>query len=718
MSIPAYPKLIPIYTGSDTIFIQLFGDEHNKIAETTDGYSIIQKSNQWFYALKDTDGSIIQSQYKISSTQDENLKHFLESTPKHLRASYKSSTTNKLRYNIISNASKQQVVGERRILVILMEYTNLKMKKKQEDFDKLFNGINYKEDGAQGSVCDYYKDVSYNQLQLVCDVLGPFTSTHPYSYYGANDYNGNDKAPEELFEEAIKKVSQYVTLKDYDADDDGYVDNVHIIFAGHGEEAGASDEAIWSHEATFFQPYEIQGMKIDSYSCAPELRGATGNGISRIGPHCHEIGHALGAMDYYDTNYETEGNYIGTGNWDIMASGSWNNDGISPADFNPYVKAYDFGWITPKILPQADVTIYPSNYDAENYYLLPASEYGDYYMLENRNKDKWGSGLPGKGLLIYHISPLIESSGNKINSTAPQHCYIVCASSKYGIPNTNPNTYGDINSSGCPYPGTAKRTEFGHSSIPTAFYWNEEECRIDLKNIEQMNDGSIHLYNNTDKDSHQSYERIFFEDFENNNISIEIPQHNYNEPAWLVIKNDEYPTKIITRPNSYKGDYSLQLSATRSLVSVSSTFNINIESLESDSKFKISLYANSILNNSDVANIIKVSYKTGINNTWEYTEFYSSENNHWQQFSFLTPEDIISPIIIEGVANSGTVLAIDNIEIFKVTENEQTNISRLPINDIDETSVYSINGIQLQEAQKGINIIRTKDGQTYKVFIK
>ena len=144
VAMPAYPKLIPFISDGDTIYIHLHGDEHNKIAETTDGYSIIQKSNQWFYALKDTDGSIIQSQYKISSTRDENLKHFLESTPKHLRASYKSSTTNKLRYNIVSNASKQQVVGERRILVILMEYTNLKMKKRQEDFDKLFNGINYK----------------------------------------------------------------------------------------------------------------------------------------------------------------------------------------------------------------------------------------------------------------------------------------------------------------------------------------------------------------------------------------------------------------------------------------------------------------------------------------------------------------------------------------------------------------------------------------------
>jgi M6 family metalloprotease-like protein len=41
-------------------------------------------------------------------------------------------------------------------------------------------------------------------------------------------------------------------------------------------------------------------------------------------------------MDYYDTNYDEQGQFEGTGNWDVMAGGSWNADGAIPADFNPY----------------------------------------------------------------------------------------------------------------------------------------------------------------------------------------------------------------------------------------------------------------------------------------------------------------------------------------------------------------------------------------------
>ena len=122
-----------------------------------------------------------------------------------------------------------------------------------------------------------------------------------------------------------------------------------------------------------------------------------GNGISRIGPHCHEIGHALGAMDYYDTNYEEDGHYPGCGVWDVMASGSWNNDGISPANFNPYVRIYDFGWEEAASLQKdAENEIRPSC-EKGNIYRLDTGTDGDYYLLENRQRVSFDEALPGEG---------------------------------------------------------------------------------------------------------------------------------------------------------------------------------------------------------------------------------------------------------------------------------------------------------------------------------
>ena len=84
----------------------------------------------------------------------------------------------------------------------------------------------------------------------------------------------------------------------------------------------------------------------------------------------------------------------------------------------------------------------------------------------------------------------------------------------------------------------------------------------------------------------------------------------------------------------------------------------------------------------------------------------------------ILPEGTISPITIEGIANIGTVLAIDNIEILEIIEDNPANISALSELISEKASYYTINGIKLQQPQKGINIIKDNNGRTYKVFIK
>ena len=276
--------------------------------------------------------------------------------------------------------------------------------------------------------------------------------------------------PYALFLEAMEHAVREIDLQDYDADGDGYVDNVHIVFAGYGEEAGASPSAIWSHEA-MFPEITMQGMKIDRYSCTPELRGNRGGGISRIGPCCHEMGHALGAMDYYDTDYTTGGSFEGTGVWDVMAQGSWNNDGITPVHFNPYVKAYDFGWVGVTTLTHTgDYSLHPSIGEKDGVYRVDTGSEGDFYLLESRVRDGFDTALPGEGLMVYHVHPRIKEGayGNTINASAPQMMYPVCASSSVSVPSSSSYSYGEINSAGCLFPGSSGKTEFGGQTVPAA----------------------------------------------------------------------------------------------------------------------------------------------------------------------------------------------------------------------------------------------------------
>lgn len=488
-AMPAYFNKLSIVTAdNDTVFLTLKGDENCKFAIDEQGYTVLPTANGWYYAEEDKQGKVAVSAYKLTSADKLSLeaRSFLKGTRKGIvpmvdnvdkEVIHKSPSAH--------NSQKMPVIGNRKALIILMQFKDTKYTKKQDDFYRLFNEPGYRDDGAMGSVYDYYLWASYGQLELKSDVLGPYTAQNNMSYYGGNTgMGGNDKNPYTLFTEAINYAIQEVDLSDYDADKDGFVDNVHIVYAGYGEEAGASSNAIWAHEMTF-SPITVQGMKIEKYSCSPELRENRGTGISRIGVHCHELGHALGAMDYYDTDYEKGGSYLGTGRWDVMAQGGWNNDGISPAGFNPYVKVYDFGWADAKSLETDAVNTIGESTEPGNIYRIDAGVENDYFLLENRTGMDFHGAEPGKGLLIFHIGPQLESKArtNSINSTFPQQCYVVCASSTYKKPSSSASTYGNINSAGCPFPGTANKREFSDASIPAALTIGGRETGINLTDI-------------------------------------------------------------------------------------------------------------------------------------------------------------------------------------------------------------------------------------------
>lgn len=719
-SMPAYPKKVSIKVEGGEVYIQLLGDEHSKRAENIDGYTIIQKNGEWHFAEKDSNGKLIPSAHKLTANITDSTKQFLKTISPHLtnEANQKSSETRK---SSSFTQHSQKVIGERKVLVILMQYKDLLLIKSPDDFNELFNGIGYDEDGAQGSVCDYFSDVSYGQLQLTCDIIGPFTSANSWSYYGKNDRDGNDSNATELFTEAIAHAADLVSLEDYDSNKDGYVDNIHIIFAGHGEEAGASSDAIWSHETQFFEPVEIHGMKIDKYSCAPELRSNKGNGISRIGPHCHEIGHALGAMDYYDTDKETGGNYLGTGVWDVMASGSWNNDGISPADFNPYVKAYNFEWISPRELPSGEVTIQPSYIGPEHYYRLGSSYSSDYYLIENRSKERWGYGVPGEGLLVYHIHSEINNADNHINTTTPQKCYLVCASSKSRLPGDNPSSYGAINTDGCPYPGTTNNTNFGQGSIPVAFFWNDEECNIELNQISIDGLGSIHLENNSINEEETERRKIFFEGFEENEVKITISKGESSKfsSTWAIESDPQGPSKFPTRPSAYKGTRCLQLSAKKS-AEVTSMFSFTIpEPADIDScMIKLKFFANTFNPPTDQNNKLQINYRTRNSEEWQHREIQPSGNNHWTQYIVDLPNNIAAQIQVEGTAYSGSVLAIDNLEVEQIKGKNESAIDNIQTNVNKQFYLYNLSGIKQTTLQRGLFVIRDSEGEVHKILYK
>jgi M6 family metalloprotease-like protein len=488
--VSAYPLPVQItQPDGSKITILLKGDEHLKWAQTTDGYSIMRNSAGIFeYTRINLSRDMVPSgiQARNQTERSNSDIQFLNGIPKGLTYSQSQvgimkSVSQKVQGNRMKAAS---ATGTRKLICILIGFTDKAFTKTKADFEALFNQVGYITDGATGSVNDYYKENSYNQLNLVTTVAGPFTAAHNMAYYGANDPGGNDVNPEALVTEAVTLADPTVNYADFDNDGDGAVDGVFVVHAGYGEEAGAAANTIWAHNSTI-PTLTLDGKTISDYACSSELRGTSGTGITRIGVICHEFGHVMGAMDFYDTNYATNGTYDGTGTWDIMGDGSWNNNGTTPAHHNPYTKIFVYGWATVKnFTTGSNVTLRDAELNSNSFYLFNTATNNEYFLLENRQKQKFDSYIPGHGLIIYHVDGnFINTASDAINVGSHQGMYPVCANAT-GLP---PATYGVINSAGLPFPGTGNKTSFTDTTIPNALSWSSAFSYSPITNITEDN---------------------------------------------------------------------------------------------------------------------------------------------------------------------------------------------------------------------------------------
>lgn len=678
IAIPAYPYKTEVITDNGkTAIIYMKGDESFKYAITTDGYTLLNDTSGWWYATKSENGKLMKSKFKLMTYEDETseIKNFKRKISKGIIPTYDSIHDKYSMPEMHRVKNNTPVIGERRALVILMQYKDVSFKKTIKEFVSLFNQIEYHENNATGSVRDFYKFASQGQLDYISDIYGPYTSKYPMSYYGGNStLGGNDGHAVDLCIEAMKSLPDDIDYSIYDNNKDGLVDNVHIIFAGYGEEAGASSDAIWAHE----YPHRISlkneiGVSLAGYSCSPELKGNHGTKITNIGVICHELGHALGAMDYYDTNYATGGEFEGTGKWDIMASGSWNDDGRTPPNFNPYVRSEIFGWDTQTVLTSNQQIIMPrrdiDNPHESTIYRLETGAEGDYFLLENRQKYDFDSALPGAGLLIYHVHPNIDRyrSTNTINASHPQGLYPVCAS----FSEPNKRQYGNINSTECPFPGSKVIRSFSASSSPNAVAWNGSLTEVSLSNISMnASEGiiSFSTYNDTivehnDPDIPTRLNLVYSESFENSIKDSMIVSSFSGKEVWKRYKKGLFVVNPDLIPDACDGKCLLMLySGKESKMSESEIIGPDIEVVAGDNyTICFDLYTYSATNELSPTMVLYIEDKYGEYNIYSFSDI----NNEWKTIEIpLVFADNMFHYKIYGQIFSGGIF-IDNIRLYK-----------------------------------------------------
>lgn len=366
------------------------------------------------------------------------------------------------------------VVGTRRAIVLLVDFSDAPATQTQAHFsDLLFSTGTY----ATGSMRDFYREASYGKLDLTGEVSGTggptagwYRAPHPKSYYTNGNYGFGSypQNAQRLVEDVLALADPHVSFSGYDNDGDGTVEALVLICAGIGGEQSGNVNDIWSHKWGI-TPQTRDSKTISTYFMAPE------NG--RVGVMAHELGHLLmGWPDLYDTDYSS----AGTARWDLMAGGSWNGGGDTPAHPTAWCKARA-GWVNPTVLwnQAASVTVPPYATNPVAYKLpIGSASSSEYFLVSNRQQTLFDSAMPGEGLLIEHVDD------SKNNNTDENH-YLVDIEQADGRRDLNLNANrGDATD---PYP-TSTNNAFSDSTTPNSKSYGGAASNISVTNIARAGD--------------------------------------------------------------------------------------------------------------------------------------------------------------------------------------------------------------------------------------
>ncbi len=491
--VPAKSGLI-VYKQPDgtELKVRLIGDEFHHYYLSEDGILLLGDATNYLCYASVNNGLIAPSTIKATDISSRSVaaNHLLTSQDnKEILKNYTTGMekeTSMLRKSVeqMHKSVSYPTIGKQKVLVILAEFADESFitPNPKESFDRMLNEKGYSENGGTGSVRDYYMASSNNLYEPDIKVYGPVKLPNKMAYYGANDIWGNDMNPAQMVADACKLLDDEIDFSEYDLDHDGFVDNIYVFYAGYGEADGGDANTIWPHQFYVYRgakiTQELDGVLIDRYACSNEIVMKTKK-MAGIGTFCHEFGHVLGLPDLYATDYRTDAH---PGNWDIMASGSYLNEGNTPPMMSAYER-YFLGWTEPLEIKQTDTTFVLPPLIENKVYKISTKKPDEYFLFENRQQKGFDSYLPGHGMLIWHIDyKEYYWNQNKPNNDG-SHQYVDIEEAG-GI--ASPDHYDSF-----PFPGTSNVTSITDKTSPSLKTWNGTASNLGIYNIYETPDSLI-----------------------------------------------------------------------------------------------------------------------------------------------------------------------------------------------------------------------------------
>ncbi|MBJ6799193.1 M6 family metalloprotease domain-containing protein [Geomonas propionica] len=433
----------------ETIVLWGEGDDFHAIFETTEGYAVVfdNKKGAYFYATRSEDGKQLVSTGVLAHKQaPANLVRHIRLDPEAASAAaqarrrqWETETGLSARWALLKSQNLHpaasvttsgaqtsppatSTVGTKIGLTLLIDFPDVPATIGATEISSFLNGASYAGYENNGSVRQYFGDVSGGRLDYSNVVTMYVRMTKPKTYYDntSRDCGAQGRL---LINDALailKARSDYAsdilpTFNTLTTDGAGDVVAFNVYFAG-------SDSGVWSYGLWPHSWVLATGIPLGNGKSVYSYQVTNVGETLELGTFCHENGHMLcGFPDLYDYGYDSVG---GAGDFSLMGYGG---SGKNPVEVDAYLKTAA-GWATITNLDSSSnlvgTLLSAPTVGSDSFYRFSRPGVAtEYFLLENRQKVGRDAGLPAAGVAVWHVDELGERDNQSLTPNQSHHNY-------------------------------------------------------------------------------------------------------------------------------------------------------------------------------------------------------------------------------------------------------------------------------------------------------